>query len=123
MANVFVCGGRKFEDYFLLERYLDHCLRDLKQRERITIIHGGAWGADHLAKCYAINNELDQVVIHPDYEKHPKKVAPLIRNTQLVEMADYCVAFWDGKSGGTKDAFTKAEKKGIPVKILRYDQW
>lgn len=41
------------------------------------------------------------------------------RNTEMVSRGDSLVAFTDGRStGGTKDTTSKAEKKGIPVKVI-----
>lgn len=42
------------------------------------------------------------------------------RITKIVDASDELVAFHVNKSEGTQDTITKAEKKGIPVKIFSY---
>ena len=41
-----------------------------------------------------------------------------MRNLQIVDNCDYLLAFWDGKSRGTKFAIDYAEKKEVPSKII-----
>ena len=43
--------------------------------------------------------------------------APLIRNKEIVEIADYIISFWDGKSRGTKFTIDYAKKLNKKVKI------
>ena len=70
--------------------------------ENITeIISGGAKGVDTYAEVYAKNNNIKITVIKPEYKKY-RKGAPLVRNKQIVEMADFVVLIWDGKSNGTR---------------------
>ena len=77
------------------------------------ILHGGANGADQLAQRYAEEKGLPTQVIKPNYQQHPPKVAPLIRNTQLVSAADQVIAFYKtSKKGGTLDTAQKAAKQG-----------
>ena len=65
------------------------------------IISGGAKGVDTYAETYAKNNNIKITVIKPEYKKY-RKGAPLVRNKQIVEMADFVVLIWDGKSNGTR---------------------
>ena len=58
-----------------------------------TIISGGSKGADMLAKRYAEENNLFYEEFLPDY-------APLKRDQQIEERADYVIVMWDGKSHG-----------------------
>ena len=80
------------------------------------ILHGGAKGGDQLASRYARENGLLETVLHPDYEQHAPKLAPLLRNTELVKLADATLAVYaDKKSGGTLDTATKTLKAGKPL--------
>lgn len=54
------------------------------------------------------------IIFKPDWKKFGKK-AGLLRNTIIIDNSDTVFAFWDGKSSGTKDAITKAEKVGKQV--------
>ena len=56
----------------------------------------------------------------PDYEHYPPKQAPLIRNAEMAEEADVLVAFWDGKSRGTRHMIGCAFKEGLEIHIYRY---
>lgn len=78
-----------------------------------TILHGGAQGADQLAEQYAQAHGLPTVVIRPDYEQWPAKVAPLKRNHQLVDLADGVIALYKGKrKGGTAYTAKLAQDAG-----------
>ena len=83
-----------------------------------TIVSGGAVGADTYAKDFAIKNNLQLIEFLPDYEKYGRK-APLVRNKLIIENCDCVLAFWDGKSRGTKYTLDYAEKCGKPIKIVK----
>lgn len=80
------------------------------------IISGGAIGVDMKAKQYAIHNNIPLIEILPDYEKYGK-IAPIIRNKEIVNNCDIVIAYWDGISKGTKMVIDYANKKGIKVII------
>lgn len=65
------------------------------------IISGGAKGVDACAREYAISHNIKLTEILPEYEKYGKS-ASLKRNMTIIENADIVLAFWDGKSRGTK---------------------
>lgn len=65
------------------------------------IVSGGARGIDTCAKEYALANGLKLTEFLPEYERYGRS-APLKRNLQIVNYADMVIAFWDGKSRGTK---------------------
>jgi hypothetical protein len=45
----------------------------------------------------------------------------MIRNSDIIKTSELVVAFWDGKSTGTKDSIDKANKLGIKTIIINYD--
>ena len=49
------------------------------------------------------------------------KGAGLIRNKKMAKYADALIAFWDGKSKGTKNMIQQAEEFGLKIRIYRYD--
>lgn len=73
------------------------------------IVSGGAKGVDTCAKEYAHQNNLIMTEFLPEYSKYGKR-APLKRNIQIIEYADEVLAFWDGKSRGTKFVIDKCIK-------------
>lgn len=82
-----------------------------------TIVSGGARGADTYARLFAEQHNLKLIEFLPDYDKYGRN-APLVRNKLIVEECDCLIAFWDGKSRGTKYTLDLAEKMGKPTKII-----
>ena len=91
-----------------LEKYLP--------QETTEIISGGAKGIDTCAKEYAIANNIKLTEFLPEYEKYGKS-APLKRNITIIENADIVLAFWDGKSSGTKFVIEKCREFGKEIKV------
>ncbi len=81
------------------------------------IVSGGAKGIDSCASEYAKRNGLKITVFLPQYEKYGR-AAPIVRNQEIVDYADKIIAFWDGKSKGTRSVIKYAEKKGKPCDIV-----
>ncbi|MEI2356110.1 DUF2493 domain-containing protein [Mesobacillus zeae] len=118
MFRVIVAGGREFNDYELLKRKLDGALVN-KVSEGITIVSGAARGADKLGEQYAKERGYT-IDSHPaDWDKFGKS-AGYIRNKEMAENADALLAFWDGKSRGTKHMIDLAQKQGIKVHVVNY---
>ena len=80
------------------------------------IVSGGAKGVDTLAKEYARRNGIALTEFLPEYARYGK-AAPLKRNIAIIEYADSVIAFWDGKSKGTKYVIDRCHEKGIPVEV------
>jgi len=115
--RVLVTGSRGWTS----ETKIRAALREVGQRGNFisrTVIVGGAAGADFLAAKAA--HELGWTVeTHFADWKRNGKAAGAMRNKDMVDSgADFCLAFWDGKSRGTADCFGKAVRAGIPVSII-----
>lgn len=121
MKRVVIAGSRDFGDYSLLEETLDQLLED--ETESVELVSGHAKGADLLAERYAEENEVPIHVIKPDWKKYGRAAGP-IRNRQILEYAreatPLVVAFWDGKSKGTKNTIDTSRLLKIPVKIVLF---
>ncbi|MBC8569238.1 DUF2493 domain-containing protein [Zongyangia hominis] len=74
------------------------------------IISGGAKGVDTLGQKLAQELGLKFTCFAPDYERYGKR-APIVRNEQIVDYADYVLAFWDAKSPGTRSTILCCIKK------------
>lgn len=85
--------------------------------EVAEIISGGAKGVDSLAEEYADKNKLTKYIIRPNYKKYAR-AAPIVRNKAIVEVADFVLAFWDGKSKGTESVINYAKKAGKEVIVV-----
>lgn len=81
------------------------------------IVSGGAKGVDSCAKEYAESNKIKLKEFLPEYVKYGKG-APLKRNIQIIEYADKVLAFWDGKSKGTKHVIGMCEKLNKDVTVI-----
>ncbi|MEZ3452916.1 MAG: DUF2493 domain-containing protein [Oscillospiraceae bacterium] len=80
------------------------------------IISGGARGVDACARNYAIAHNIKLTEFLPEYEKYGRR-APLKRNITIIENADTVLAFWDGKSNGTRFVIKKYREMGKEIKI------
>ena len=85
--------------------------------ETTEIVSGGAKGVDTSAREYATAHNIKLTEFLPEYGKYGRG-APLKRNIQIIEYADLVLAFWDGKSRGTKYVIDNCEKRGVPVTVI-----
>ena len=81
------------------------------------LVSGGARGVDTSAREYAKANGLPIKEFLPDYATLGKG-APLVRNIDIINYADVVLAFWDGKSRGTKFVIDNCKRLGKPVKVF-----
>lgn len=112
MIKVAIVGSREYPHLFQVFNYMKKLPKD------VTIISGGALGVDLTAEKAADMLGMKKEIYKPDYKKHGDKLAPLKRNTTIVEACDMLVAFWDGESNGTLDAIRKATKLNKKVTII-----
>lgn len=80
------------------------------------IVSGGAKGIDTCAKKYALENNIKITEFLPNYN-HYGRGAPLRRNIEIIEYADYVIALWDGKSKGTEFVIKECKKRGKKVDV------
>jgi hypothetical protein len=120
MKTVVVAGSRTFSDYELMEVKLYSILaRWEAEGEEITILDGGARGADSLARKYAIESGHGSITIRADWNKYGRS-AGMRRNEVMADKADAVVAFWDGSSRGTAHMIELAKSRNLPVRIIRF---
>lgn len=86
-------------------------------KDTTTIVSGGAKGIDSCAERFAQDNNIEVLVIKPEYEKY-KRAAPILRNKVIVEQSDYVVAFWDGESKGTAFVIDECIRQNKPCKVV-----
>lgn len=114
--RIIVCGGRDFNNYDLLKYNLD----GIKTKYGISeIISGGSKGTDALGERYALEYQIQLRVFKADWQNEGKKAGP-IRNLKMAKYATACIAFWDGKSKGTKDMIKKAIEFELVKKVVFY---
>ena len=117
--KIIIAGGRDFMDYNLLKEKTNKILQEKKVTHKIVIISGCARGADTLGLRYASENAFDVEEYPADWDKYGKK-AGYMRNVEMAENADALIAFWDGKSKGTKHMIDIATERNLPTRVIRY---
>lgn len=111
--KVAIIGSRSVTDYSVVLKAIEESSFEVTE-----VVSGGAKGVDTLAEKYAGESGLPTKVFLPDYTKHGK-VAPHVRNSEILSYADKVIAIWDGKSRGTGSVIEKARKKGLDVWITK----
>ena len=91
-------------------------LEDYIPRETTEIVSGGACGIDACAREYAQAHNLKLIEFFLEYNKYGK-AAPLKRNLQIINYADEVIAFWDGRSTGTKHVISNCKKQNKKVTV------
>ena len=81
------------------------------------IVSGGARGIDTDAACFAREKSLKMTVFLPKYDRYGRG-APILRNYQIVDYADEVLAFWDGRSRGTKSVIDYCQKQNKRVTVI-----
>ena len=117
MIGVIICGPRNFPSTQEQLDWMLHILKEIGKEyynyKYCTIITGGADGVDKYGKIFAEHNHLSHKEFPADWEKFGKKAGP-IRNEQMAENAQICIAFFNG-SKGTKNMIQTAIKKNLLV--------
>jgi predicted Rossmann fold nucleotide-binding protein DprA/Smf involved in DNA uptake len=109
MSKVIIAGSREFD------RYEDVALvGDVLINEGDVVVSGGARGADTLGERYARERGLQCLVMKADWDVLGKR-AGYVRNRDMAIVSDMLIAFWDGKSKGTKHMIDLALEKGLKV--------
>lgn len=80
------------------------------------IVSGGAKGIDSCVREYAKKKGIKLTEFLPEYSKYGRG-APLRRNLEIIAYADEVVAFWDGKSRGTKFVIDNCKKQSKKVTV------
>ena len=117
--RVIIAGTRTFNDYELLKTYCDKKLSRMRIDHEIVIVSGHAKGADMLGERYAQDRGY-ATQLYPAYWDEYGKSAGIRRNVKMAENADALIAFWDGKSSGTKHMIAEARKRGLMVAVKLY---
>lgn len=117
--RVIIAGGCDFDDYVLLKAYADKMLRD-KREQGIEIVCGDARDADSLGARYAVERVFD-IKHFPAQWDVLGRMAGDERNRQMGNYADTLIAFWDGRSTGTRHMVEHMRSIGKPVRIQHYN--
>ena len=118
--KVIIAGGRDFSDYTLLKNSLDVLLaRKRANGTKIVIVSGRARGADSLGEAYAKEKGYEVSYFPAEWAKYGRS-AGYKRNVTMAQNADAVVAFWDGRSKGTKHMIDTGLAYELPVRVIHY---
>ncbi len=110
--KVLVCGGRKFNDYHLLDRALT---RLHKEKGPIKlIVNGDALGADKASTVWAERNNISVAIFPAEWKRYGKSAGPRRNASMLRQTSPDCVVCFQG-GHGTADMVMKARDANIPV--------
>lgn len=121
MRHVMMTGSRGWTDGELIEDvFREWAYEELAPGEGVTLIHGGAGGADTLAGEAADRLGWLEEIHRPNWKKYGKAAGFIRNETMLDRNPEAVFVFWDGESRGTHHAMNSAETRGIPT-ILTTD--
>lgn len=126
--RIIVAGGRDFKDNDLLSDTIKGYLEDIgitNSSKQIKFVSGTAIGADVLGEQFAHTYGYDVIRFPADWNKFGKS-AGYRRNAEMAKFASVdgnkgiLIAFWDGKSKGTKHMIDLAKRYGLNVHVVNY---
>lgn len=115
--RIICAGSRDFEDKEYIYKVLDYYLKNLPKFDT-EILDGKARGPDSIGGLYADEKGYGHRDFPALWDEHGK-AAGFIRNEEMAKNATHLIAFWDGKSHGTKDMIDRALKHRLRVVIIR----
>jgi len=121
--KVIIAGGRDFHDIQMVDNEMETLFYVPSKDDYLwnvdEIVSGTARGADQAGENWANRHNLPIKQYPADWDTHGKG-AGFIRNAAMAAYADVLVAFWDGKSRGTKHMIDTALKGGLDVHVYNY---
>lgn len=112
--NLIIAGCRDFTDRFIIYEGIDAFIEEYGTPD--VIIEGGATGVDRIAGEYAREHNIPLQIFKADWNKYGRAAGP-IRNEEMARHGTHLLAFWDGKSKGTKNMIETAERYRINVRV------
>lgn len=104
----------KRERAFVFEK-LDHLTANIKGS--LEVVSGLADGPDKLGIEWARSKHWPVAEFPADWKIHGKAAGP-IRNALMSWYSTHLVAFWDGRSAGTKHMIETAKRDGLQVRVV-----
>ena len=123
-TRVIIAGGRDFVGGEADQDAIEYCLHAIDPNGDFEVVCGEAKGADTFGKRFAEGEGIPVKSFPVDWDTHGRSAGP-IRNAQMADYASeegtgVLLAFWDGKSRGTKNMIGLAKKKGMRVFTRKY---
>ena len=86
----------------------------------VTIVSGGARGVDKMGERYAKEHDINLIVMNADWDTHGKS-AGYKRNQEMANVSTHLIAFWDGKSRGTKHMIDIAKRDNLISHVVDFN--
>lgn len=115
--NLIIAGCRDFTDRAFIYEGIDAFIEEYGKPD--YIIEGGARGVDQVAGIYATEHNILLRIFKADWNKYGRAAGP-IRNEEMAKHGTHLLAFWDGKSRGTKNMIEMAKLYGLTVIIKNF---
>ena len=118
MTKYLICGSRKYDNKTHL--FVNEQLSKLLVYDIDVVITGACVGVDTFVIEFCDKNNIEQIKVRPvrtdikDYYLH--------RNAEMIGMCDEVIAFWDGKSRGTKFVIDYAKARNKEVTIIKIEE-
>jgi len=110
--KIAIIGSREFKNKVLVEKTLAKELTNMD----VEVITGGAKGVDAWVIEFCEKDCTPCKIIRPINPS--KKLDYLFRNVEIITLGDKIIAFWDGKSRGTKFGIDYAKERGKDIEII-----
>ncbi|RXP46200.1 DUF2493 domain-containing protein [Lutibacter sp. HS1-25] len=92
----------------------------LQNQTEIEIVSGAYYkGADKLGEQYAAEKGFHIKQFSADWKRY-KRAAGSKRNQQMANYAEALIAFWDGKSRGTKNMIEVAKSYNLKIIVTAF---
>lgn len=119
--RILVTGSRTWTDKVTIAQAIREAWLVAGRPYGVTVVHGGARGADYIADVYAKRLGFATEPHEAAWDMFGKAAGP-IRNQEMVDAgADICLAFIKNESNGATGCAKLAENAGIPVVYYRED--
>ncbi len=125
--KIAIVGSRDFKDKKFVFDKLNELFKGNYTHEKVNpiVISGGAKGVDTWAREWICNRTGRYSYLY--YEEitpvNPgNKLDYLFRNVEIITMADKIIAFWDGKSKGTKFVIDYAKARNKSIEIIKNEK-
>jgi len=119
MTKLLVTGTRTMHDAKFVYTVLD-AVKDLYGFDEIVV--GDAKGVDMITLNWCLNQNprVYYEVYRAEWKKHGRAAGP-IRNNEMVEICDFGIGIWDGKSRGTKHCIGALKGAKKLLMVFRYE--
>jgi len=111
--KIAIVGSREYLRWDIVHAFVSAIWR---KHPGATVLSGGARGVDRHAVQAAMRHHMAFEVYPAQWDRYGKR-AGYLRNELIVADADQVVAFWDGKSRGTKHTIDIARRHGVPFHV------